>query len=95
MQSDTCLNAASDTLALVLDKDCFNFSEDPLTLVACVRDFHFLTKLRIICVNEGFPNLHLSYLGVFWVLLKCQSIQVCHKFKIHEGINYWFSNISK
>ncbi|CAI9301183.1 unnamed protein product [Lactuca saligna] len=30
-----------------------------------------------------------------WVMLKLQSIQAFHNFKRHEGINSWFSQISK
>lgn len=50
-----------DLPTLVLDKGCVNFTGDALILVACVREFQNIPKLRSICGNEGFTSVKLRY----------------------------------
>nr|GEV98153.1 RNA-directed DNA polymerase, eukaryota, reverse transcriptase zinc-binding domain protein [Tanacetum cinerariifolium] len=42
-----------------------------------------------------FSGLKFSYLGGFWILIEFESSQSCTKFELHEGINSWFSILTK
>nr|GEZ59082.1 hypothetical protein [Tanacetum cinerariifolium]GEZ63371.1 hypothetical protein [Tanacetum cinerariifolium] len=44
--------------------------------------------------KEGFPNVNLSYMGGFWVMIDLESISAKHKFMTHVGVSLWFSLIS-
>ncbi|GJZ15008.1 RNA-directed DNA polymerase, eukaryota, partial [Tanacetum coccineum] len=59
----------------------------------CVKEFESLPNIHIACANEGFPGLSISYLGGFWILIEFDSPKSCEKFKLHEGINSWFSSL--
>ncbi|KAL4565601.1 hypothetical protein LXL04_029703 [Taraxacum kok-saghyz] len=63
-------------------------------LTACygkVRDFLTLPNLRLLCMDEGFDEVELWYVGGLWVLFKFQSEEMCRNFMMNEVMDHWLS----
>ncbi|GKA84908.1 RNA-directed DNA polymerase, eukaryota [Tanacetum coccineum] len=71
--------------SIVLDDSCILQCDCSLSLMGKVQDFGSLSNLKIILAKEGFDNLILKYLGVFWVQIDCRSKPALEKFKSHVG----------
>nr|GEY09805.1 hypothetical protein [Tanacetum cinerariifolium] len=72
-----------DDPVLVLERRDLNYVGDS-ALVQCVKEFKSLPNIHIVCTNEGFFGLSISYLGGFWILIEFDSPKSCEKFKLHE-----------
>ncbi|GKB58698.1 hypothetical protein Tco_0914884 [Tanacetum coccineum] len=42
-------------------------------------------------LNEGFADIHIQYLGEFWILLKFTNLETCKKFRNNVSVGSWFS----
>ncbi|GJS09390.1 nucleotide-binding alpha-beta plait domain-containing protein [Tanacetum coccineum] len=56
--------------ALVLDDGCLMTSKFPNSLFGRVKEFASLANIKLSLENEGFADIHIQYLGEFWILLK-------------------------
>nr|GEV98145.1 putative RNA-directed DNA polymerase, eukaryota, reverse transcriptase zinc-binding domain protein [Tanacetum cinerariifolium] len=91
---DPALGKCHEEPVMVLERGVLNFDGDSV-LMGCFKEFQSLPNIHIACLNEGFQGLKFSYLGGFWILIEFDSSQSCMRFKSHEGINSWFSTLTK
>ncbi|KAL4563118.1 hypothetical protein LXL04_027151 [Taraxacum kok-saghyz] len=63
-------------------------------LTACygkARDFPTLPNLKLLCMDEGFDEVELRYVGGLWVLFEFQSEEMCRNFMMNEAMDHWLS----
>ncbi|CAI9278348.1 unnamed protein product [Lactuca saligna] len=60
--------------------------------MACLikaRDFSTLLNLRVLCLNEGFDNFEMRYVGGLWVLIEFTSTKACKFFMESNAMDHW------
>ncbi|GJV15331.1 nucleotide-binding alpha-beta plait domain-containing protein [Tanacetum coccineum] len=77
--------------ALVLDDGCLMTSKFPNSLFGRVKEFASLANIKLSLENEGFADIHIQYLGEFWILLKFNNPETCKKFRNNVSVGSWFS----
>ncbi|GJS34548.1 RNA-directed DNA polymerase, eukaryota [Tanacetum coccineum] len=60
---------------------------------ASVGDFSSFPNLSTLLLDEGFSDVHLSYLGGMWVMLEFETEDIKKNLMVHTGINSWFDVI--
>lgn len=51
-----------------------------LACLAKARGFHTLPNIRMLCLDEGFKDLEICYVGGLWVLVRFKSKHACKCF---------------
>ncbi|GJV14708.1 RNA-directed DNA polymerase, eukaryota, nucleotide-binding alpha-beta plait domain protein [Tanacetum coccineum] len=78
---------------VVLDEDCYIPRDLSLHVMGKVKDASSITRLQNTLLKEGFPDVHLSYLGGLWVVLELASSEIKSKLLNHTGVKSWFAKI--
>ena len=63
-------------------------------MLACygkARDFPTLPNLRLLCMDEGFEEVELRYVGGLWVLFEFPNAASCTNFMNNESMDHWLS----
>ncbi|GJS25425.1 hypothetical protein Tco_0454057 [Tanacetum coccineum] len=79
--------------SLVLDESCLHNFDYSLSLVGKLKEFGSLPNLKNILEEEGFLDIHIRYMGGFWVLFQFLSKSTLYNFFSHVGVNSRFSLI--
>nr|GEY06239.1 reverse transcriptase domain-containing protein [Tanacetum cinerariifolium] len=88
------VNTKSDpTPALVLDDECLYSTNLSKSLVGRVKEFAFLSNLKMVLNNEGFDNFKIQYMVELWVLLEFASKDSKNSFQANVGVGSWFSQL--
>ncbi|GJV80215.1 RNA-directed DNA polymerase, eukaryota [Tanacetum coccineum] len=58
-----------------------------------LKDFSSFPNLSTLLLDEGFSDVHLSYLGGMWVMLEFETEDIKKNLMVHTGINSWFDVI--
>ncbi|KAL4572230.1 hypothetical protein LXL04_019000 [Taraxacum kok-saghyz] len=82
-----------DLPALVIDDSCYRVKDYSFTLLACVKEFCAIPNLNKDCLDAGFTDITLSYLGGFWVAIEFVTLKARDRFLINGGLKTWFSEI--
>ncbi|KAL4576528.1 hypothetical protein LXL04_012623 [Taraxacum kok-saghyz] len=82
-----------DLPALVIDDSCYRVKDYSFTLLACVKEFCAVPNLKKVCLDAGFQDITLSYLGGFWVSIEFVTLKARDRFLINGGLKTWFSEI--
>ncbi|CAI9283608.1 unnamed protein product [Lactuca saligna] len=53
------------------------------------RYFSTLPNLRVLCLDEGFDNFEMKYVGGLWVLIEFTTKNACNNFMSNQAINHW------
>lgn len=56
---------------------------------AKARDYLTLLNLRMLCLDEGFGDFEIQYVGGLWVLFEFKMEMVCHNFLSNEAMDNW------
>ncbi|GKB93516.1 putative RNA-directed DNA polymerase, eukaryota, reverse transcriptase zinc-binding domain protein [Tanacetum coccineum] len=88
----------SDSIDSVDTSPSINLNQDnsnnfPLAVLGRYKEFRSIVNSRIVCRNEGFPDVGIKYLGGLWVLFDFHSMDARIKFLKHEGVLSWFSSL--
>nr|GEY37642.1 nucleotide-binding alpha-beta plait domain-containing protein [Tanacetum cinerariifolium] len=81
--------------AIVFDETRVNEQDFSKSLMGKVKEFGFLSNLKVVLANEGFDNIKLKYMGGYWVLIEFESGTSKEKFRTNVGIGSWFSKIQQ
>ncbi|GJU76275.1 RNA-directed DNA polymerase, eukaryota, nucleotide-binding alpha-beta plait domain protein [Tanacetum coccineum] len=79
--------------ALVLDDSCLVEHDLSKHVMGKLKDFSSFPNLSTLLLDEGFSDVHLSYLGGMWVMLEFETEDIKKNLMVHTGINSWFDVI--
>nr|GFB73362.1 hypothetical protein [Tanacetum cinerariifolium] len=79
--------------ALVLDESCLVDRDLSKHAMGKVKDYSSIPNLYIILMEEGFPDVKLTYLGGLWVMFEFDKEVTKANLQKHTGINSWFHEI--
>ncbi|GJX27848.1 hypothetical protein Tco_0235927 [Tanacetum coccineum] len=83
----------SNVPALVLDDSCVIDRNLKLHVMGKMKQFSSIVNLRIILTKEGFPDVKISYLGGYWILMELDSELAKTRFLNHIGVASWFEEL--
>ncbi|CAI9283438.1 unnamed protein product [Lactuca saligna] len=52
-------------------------------------DFLILPNLRMLCLDEGFEDFNMKYVGGLWVLIEFKSMHACENFMSSDVMDHW------
>nr|GEY02893.1 RNA-directed DNA polymerase, eukaryota [Tanacetum cinerariifolium] len=87
-------NSPSDsTPTIMMDDYCIIDKDLSCSIMGKIKDINVLSNFYVILTDEGFDNVHLSYLGGFWVLIDVGSVTSKEKMIKHVDVASWFSEL--
>ncbi|GJR04340.1 RNA-directed DNA polymerase, eukaryota [Tanacetum coccineum] len=81
--------------ALVLDDACVVTRDLSRHVMGKVKDINVIPNLRSILSKEGFPQVNISYLGGFWVMIEMDNVTSKTSLLDHVGVNSWFHSLKE
>ncbi|GKC33128.1 RNA-directed DNA polymerase, eukaryota [Tanacetum coccineum] len=81
--------------ALVLDDSCVVTRDLSCHVMGKVKDIDVIPNLRSILSKEGFPQVNISYLGGFWVMIEMDNVTSKTSLLDHVGVNSWFHSLKE
>ncbi|KAL4569159.1 hypothetical protein LXL04_024790 [Taraxacum kok-saghyz] len=84
-------DASKSEKVLDLSSGDFIITENNTACYGKARDFLTLPNLRLLCMDEGFEEIELRYVGGLWVLFEFNSEATCRNFMENKAMDHWLT----